>query len=112
MKNKFTQLCVWPGCTVGEKKVRKFENLMLDEFNARVKYASEIKTKPDFDNDGNPVPETGDRNDLLFYIHTDDIGHFAIKRLSLGIRWWEDVRDNGGNKLYSKSVLKKYPKTW
>ena len=40
------------------------------------------------------------------------MGKFAVKRLSMGIRWWEDVLGNGNGKLYSSEILEKYSKTW
>jgi hypothetical protein len=57
--------------------------------------------------------EEGGRCDILFYIHDEDIRKFALPRLSLGIRWWEDVvKYNDGAYLYSEEILKKYPVTW
>ena len=107
MKKEFNQLCVWPGTVVGNsKKVQKdFIKFFKDEMGVTVKYETEVKTLAD---------ETGPggRNDLFFYIADDDIGKFAIPRLSMGIRWWEDVLGNGNDKLYSSEILKKYPKTW
>jgi hypothetical protein len=37
---------------------------------------------------------------------------FAIPRLNMGIRWYEDVLGNGGDKLYPTEILEKYEKTW
>jgi hypothetical protein len=37
---------------------------------------------------------------------------FAVPRLQIGIRWWEDVLGNGGGELYPEFVLAKYPKIW
>lgn len=47
-----------------------------------------------------------------FYVHDDDIGRFAVKRLLYGIRWWEDVLGNGNGYQYSEDTLKKYQKIW
>ena len=110
MKNQFNQLCVWPGTVVGDsKKVQKdFVKFFKDELGVTVKYETEVKTLPD-------TPEctkTGGRNDLFFYIADDDIMKFAVPRLSMGIKWYEDVLDNGGGKLYPTEVLEKYEKTW
>ena len=104
---KFNQLCVWSGTIVGVDQIKDFEKFMLDDIGVRVKYETEIKTLP---TDGEP--DTGGRNDLFFYIHDDDIMKFAVPRLSMGIRWWEDVLSNGGGVLYKQEVLTKYPKTW
>ena len=107
MKKEFNQLCVWPGTVVGDsKKVQEdFVKFFKDELGVTVKYETEVKTLPD---------ETGPggRNDLFFYIADDDIGKFAVPRLQMGIRWYEDVLGNGGGKLYPTEVLEKYEKTW
>ncbi len=106
MKN-FNQLCVWEGTLVGKEEIKSFEKFFKNEMNVRVKYMEEIETLP------TPgEPNTGGRNDVFFYVHDDDIPKFAIPRLSLGIRWWEDVLGNGNGVLYSQEVLTKYPKTW
>lgn len=107
-KTPFTQLCVWEGTVVGSDKIKEFENWMFQEFKSRVKYSEEVKTKPDMDDSGYPVKETGNRNDLFFYCHSKDLPKFAVPRLSVGIRWWEDVLGNGGARLYSDDILKKY----
>ena len=107
MKKEFNQLCVWPGTVVGNsKKVQKdFIKFFKDKMGVTVKYETEVKTLAD---------ETGPggRNDLFFYIADDDIGKFAVPRLQMGIRWWEDVLGNGNGKLYPEEILEKYPKTW
>ena len=107
MKGKFNQLCVWPGTVVGDsKKVQEdFVKFFKDELGVTVKYETEVKTLAD---------ETGPggRNDLFFYIADDDVMKFAIPRLQMGIRWYEDVLGNGGDKLYPTEVLEKYEKTW
>lgn len=112
MENNYTQLCVWPGVIVGQDKVDEFESFFKNEFNARVKYLTEIKTNPDRDKRGNSIPDTGGRNDIFFYVHNDDIGHFAVPRLAIGIRWWEDVLGNGHENLYPSSFLNEHKPTW
>ena len=103
MKGKFNQLCVLQGCLMPEGGAKELEKFFKDEMGVRVKFENQVKTLPD---------ETGPggRNDLFFYIHDDDIGKFAVPRLSMGIRWYEDVLGNGGGKLYPKEFLKKYNK--
>lgn len=114
----YTQLCVWPGCIVipvgmlpgsekAKEKIAEFESFMKEQFNARIKYVEEVKTNPTPGESG-----TGGRDDLFFYVHTEDIDHFAIPRLQAGIRWWEDVLGNGNGVLYPQSFLDKYPKRW
>ena len=109
-KKQFNQLCVMEGTVVGNsKKVQEdFVKFFKDEMGVTVKYETEVKTLP-----ANPeCTETGGRNDLFFYIADDDIGKFAVPRLQMGIRWWEDVLGNGNGKLYSSEILEKYSKTW
>jgi hypothetical protein len=113
MDSNYTQLCVWPGTFLGENSPTELEQFFLEEMNTRVKYHTEVETLPDLDESGNPVPETGGRNDLFFYVHTDDITHFAVPRLQMGIRWWEDVVGYNNNRhLYTEDFLNAHPLTW
>ena len=107
-KDQFNQLCVLEGTTFPEGGVKEFHQFFKDEMGVRVKFENQVKTLPDFEG----CTETGGRNDLFFYIHDDDIGKFAVPRLSMGVRWYEDVLLNGGGKLYDEDVLKAYPATW
>ena len=108
MKNKFNQLCVMEGTLMPKGGARELEQFFEDEMGIDVRFETQVKTLPD-----NPgCTETGGRNDLFFYIADKDISKFAVKRLSMGIRWWEDVLGNGNGKLYSSEVLEKYSKTW
>lgn len=84
---EFKQVCVWPATVVGADQVESFESFMLEHFGAHIKYIKEFKTLP---GDGGE----GGRNDVLFYVASEDIGHFAVPRLQAGIRWLEDVLDN------------------
>ena len=106
-KNKFNQLCVLEGTIVGNsKKVQEdFIKFFKDEMGVNVHFETQVKTLPD---------ETGEggRNDLFYYIADNDISKFAVPRLRMGIRWWEDVLGNGNGKLYPEKILEKYPKTW
>ena len=103
----FNQLCVWEGTVVGANEVGSFENWVQLEFGVRAKYSEEVLTLPTPGEEG-----TGGRNDLLFYIHDEDVNKFAIARLVYGIRWWEDVLKNGNEVLYPQHILEKYPQTW
>jgi hypothetical protein len=100
LKECFKQVCVWPGCIVGEK-VTEFESFMKENFGCRIQYLEEIKTFP---GDGGE----GGRNDLFFAVHNDDIGKFAVSRLQAGIRWIEDVlsTENYHDKIYPERVFK------
>jgi len=109
----FTQLCVWPGIVLGDSTPQDLEKFFLDELGTRVKYHTEVKTLPDLDSSGKPVPETGGRNDLFFFVHNDDVGAFSIARLSMGIRWWEDVvKYNDNSHLYTSEFRRENPVTW
>ena len=108
MANKFNQLCVLEGTIMPEGGAKELETFFKDNFGVKVKFETEVKTLPNKPG----CTETGDRNDIFFYIADDDIGKFAVPRLSMGIRWYEDVLGNGGGKLYPKEFLKKYNKTW
>ena len=110
----FNQLCVWDATIVGKDNIAQLTEFFKKELGVRIKYKCEIKTNPDLDNEGNPIPNTGNRNDLFFYIHDEDIMKFAVPRLSMGIRWWEDVikyNDNSRH-LYSEEFLITNPPTW
>ena len=107
-KNKFNQLCVMQGTLMPEGGSKELEAFFKDEMGVTVRFETQVKTLPDFEG----CTETGGRNDLLFYIHNDDIGKFAVPRLSMGVRGWEDVLLNGNGKLYDEDVLKAYPATW
>ena len=106
--DKFNQLCVLEGTLFPEGGVEEFHQFFKDEMGVRVKFENQVKTLPD-----NPeCTKTGGRNDLFFYIHDDDVSKFAVPRLQMGIRWWEDVLGNGNGKLYDQDVLEAYPNTW
>lgn len=109
--NPFTQLCVWQGCTLGDDTPKDFEDFMGTQ-GMRVKFDSTQLTNPDRDESGEVEPETGGRSDLFFYLHSGDIGKAAIKRIVLGIHWWEDVLDNGYGYLYSEEFKAAHPKAW
>ena len=109
--DEFNQLCVMEGTLFPEGGVDEFHKFFKNEMGVRVKFENQVKTLPDI-KDGEPVPDTGDRNDLFFYIHNDDIGKFAVPRLQMGIKWWEDILLNGNVKLYDQDVLDAYPATW
>lgn len=114
LKEGFTQVCIWPGCIVvddndsNQDNINKFEQFMFDNFKARVQYLEEIKTKPDHDKELNIIKDTGGRNDLFFTVHNESIGHFAVPRLAVGIRWIEDVLANGNYRchIYPDRVFK------
>ena len=112
MKNingiEFNQLCVLEGTLMPEGGSKELESWFKNEMGVNIHFETEIKTLPDTPE----CTETGGRNDLFFYIADKDINKFAVPRLRMGVRWWEDVLGNGNGKLYPKEILEKYPKTW
>lgn len=111
-ENNFSQLCVLQATTLDGGTSKEFEDFFKENFQCRVKFCEEVKTLPDKDSYGNNVPDTGGRSDLFFYVHNDDVMNFSVKRLTMGIRWWEDVIKNGSHKIYPESIIQKYPATW
>ena len=111
-KENFNQVCVWPATIVGEEKIKDFEDFMIEQFKTRVQYLEEIKTNPDLNSNGDPIEGTGNRNDLFFAIHDEDVGKFAVPRLQVGIRWIEDTLAdcNYSQKIYPKRIFEY--KTW
>ena len=109
MEGKFNQLCVLQGCLMPKGGAKQLESFFKDEMDVTVKFETEVKTLSD---PGDLGMKTGGRNDIFFYIADDDIMKFAVPRLQMGIRWWEDVLGNGNGKLYPTEVLEKYEKTW
>jgi hypothetical protein len=108
----YTQLCVWPGTELGEANPKELEEFFLENMGTRIKYHTEIKTLPDIEN-GRKVPDTGGRNDIFFYVHDEDVNKFAVPRLRMGIRWWEDVivyNDNAH--LYTQEFIDANPTNW
>lgn len=116
----FSQVCVWPGIVIcGQGKepsaedIETFTQFFADEFGVRVQYLEQVTTLPDLTLLGNPIPETGGRNDILFAVHLDDIERFVTKRFAIGARWIEDVLavHNHGRHMYDCDRLDRY-KTW
>lgn len=88
--NKYDQVCVWEATIVGNK-VAEFTEFMKEEFGIRIQYLEEIKTNPDQTKFLTSVEGTGNRNDIFFAVHEDDVMKFTTSRLNYGIRWIEDV---------------------
>ena len=103
----FRQICVWEGTDVGADQVENFEGWLQLEFGVRGKYIEEVLTLPTEGEEG-----TGGRNDVFFRVHDEDVMKFAVPRLLVGIKWWEDVLGNGNGVLYPENILEKYEKTW
>lgn len=110
-KDDFTQLCVWEGVTLKNPDgstaytPEEFEQWMSSEHDIEIEFCEEVVTGPG-------KGGTGGRTDLFFYMANESIRKHAVKRLQMGIRWWEDVLGNGNGVLYPQEILDKYPKTW
>ena len=111
--NPFNQLCVWPGTLLEENQIQDFVNFFQEDLGVRVEYKTTLLTKPDLDDRGRAVPETGGRHDVFFYVHDEDVMKFATQRLGFGIRWWEDViKYNDNSHLYPQEFIEANPPQW
>jgi len=109
----FNQLCVWPGTLLEPNQVDDFTNFFKEEMGVRVKFKTVIFTNPDLDERFRPIAATGGRSDLFFYVHDEDVAKFAVPRLEMGIRWWEDViKYNDNSHLYPEEFIQENPPTW
>lgn len=77
-KDCFEQICVWQGVPLGpEQGVDPALSLkLLEHFGFRVQHKASVQTLPG-------ARGSGGRSDVLFGIHCDDIGKFAVARFSL-----------------------------
>ena len=111
--DEYKQVCVWPGIIIADNQIENFENFFSKE-GFRVQFLESIQTKPDRDESGDDLRESGGRIDAIFAVHNDDVMKFAIPRLQMGIRWIEDVLDNEAREtehsIYPERV-KEY-RTW
>lgn len=80
-ETKFEQVCVWPFTLCKPDEAEGFTAFFADKFGVKVKFIGENRVN-------------GNQTDVLFYIASEDIGKFAVPRMSIGIRWLEDVMDN------------------
>jgi len=103
LNDNFTQVCVWPGTEVKETEVEAFVGFMLENFKCRIQFLETVETAPDMKN-GYPVEGTGGRHDVFFAVHSEDVGDFAIPRITFGIRWIEDVYGNKQGHLYPARI--------
>ena len=86
-------VCVMPGAVLGIEQVPVFEAFFLESEGVRVRYLEEVVTGPSRNRNGQPIPETGGRNDIIFAVHDDDVAKFALRRFAHGVRWLDDVLD-------------------
>lgn len=102
----YPQICVWPGTIIQSDQIRDFEVWMQTEFGTRILF---MFTETTIANNEGP----GGRADVFFRVHKDDTMAFALKRFSLGIRWWEDViAPHNYSNVYESDLLKQYAPNW
>lgn len=100
--HKYNTVCIWEGTGLGETTVEEFERWFLDN-GFRIRFIEEVITK------GSKIKnEDGGRHDILFYIHDDDIPRLCTWRFLYGIKWFDDVINNGNSYRYDKKILEKY----
>ena len=104
----YTQVCVWPATMLGDSDPDDFAGWALRELGARVVHLEDVETLPDVV-DGKEVPGTGGRIDMLFAVHSEDVGKMMVRRLMHGISWIEDALANHGDAYPSR--LREYA-TW
>ena len=102
--NPYQTLVVWKNTIVGAKFALEFAKDFLKR-GFRVVYAEEYRTLPDIE-DGIKVQGTGGRNDLLFYVHAEDIEEFSVWLLQWcgEMSWFEDVMRYDGHTVPNRIV--------
>jgi hypothetical protein len=72
-QDEYKQLCIWQGAPLGaaEGLVAADSLRLLEHFGFRVQHKESV------------LADGGERDDVLFAIHRDDIGRFAVERLCL-----------------------------
>ena len=91
LKEGFSQVLMIHGVNA-PPSAKEFEDLIGEALNgARIQYLEQVLTEPDIDEDGCRIEGTGGRSDLLFSVHSEDVGAISILRLQFGMRWIEDV---------------------
>ena len=93
----YQTMALWQGTSVSETD--DVESFFKKEFESRIKRVGCVKTS------------TG-RIDFAFFVHSEDIPKFAIKRFKLGNdmpRWWEDIYFNNQQNQFPQPFLNFYP---
>jgi hypothetical protein len=89
--DKFDQVIVWPGTILKEEEINDFKQFLKREAGLECQYLEQIKTLPD---ENGP----GGRNDLFFAVNAKEIQTFAILKMSMGMRYIEDIYSNINNR--------------
>lgn len=101
-------LTLWPGTLVRKSDLNGPEGIhafFQKAFDIQIIPVGCVETLPDKDDDG-----TGGRIDFFFFVITNDVSKFALKRFQFGMRWWEDVYFNEGEDIYPVEFRIAYPK--
>jgi len=102
------QIVVWPGTVLEENQHQDFRNWVKKELGGEVGTIEQVTTLP------TPgEPGTGGRKDIFFtVVEGTNMSAFAVKRMGVGMRWWEDVLGNGDEDIYPESIKEKYVASW
>lgn len=103
LKEGFTQVVVWEGCSLKDSEIPEFEDFVKSLGAAGVQFLEVVLTLPDLGHDG-AVPGTGGRSDILFAITQEGMNKFAIARLQYGMRWLDDVYGNNNGHIYPERI--------
>lgn len=81
---------VMQGCILKEEEIPEFEKYFTEKLGSEIKYITTKITNPD---DGNDIPDTGGRHDVIMI--PKETSKVIITRMQCGLRWYEDVLGNG-----------------
>lgn len=117
-KEGYKQVLVIEGVYLeGDHQIPEFEGIIKESLGLEhsPQYLETITTWPDKDREGKDVPGTGDRSDIFFAVHEEDVTpSMSVKRLQLKMRWVEDVLSDannpGGHIIYPPRV--RHYMTW
>ena len=92
LPENFTQVYVADGLILNnETEIQEFEELLKEKFDVRAKYLEQLKTFPDIDSIGRQIEGTGNRNDVFFTIHDEDVLKFKLPKFKMGASYLEDI---------------------
>ena len=80
-----------------------------DKLNTTPTIIGCVATIPSKNSEGDDIPGTGGRVDLVFYVDGKDIPEFSGRRIEFGMRWWEDVYFNKQEDIYPSEFRAAYP---
>lgn len=105
----YDMLCVCHGVELTRDNIPNLNAFLREEFGIthNVRVVGTVLTIP---TPGNEKKEPGNRSDLFFLLHKDDVMRLAnVKRLEVGIRWWEDIYFNHCEDIYPQAFRDAYP---